>query len=713
MESIGSVNPSTILALATAGSAALGLFALLRRPGLRWTWPFALGMFGFAAEAGAAYVLLTLDHNPASRLLWLRVWLIAGLGLLIPWGIFVTRLGDPQGAPLSRVRRLALVGAGLAVTAAVAAVLALPAFVPTDVAEGFYAAQLEVAARWSVIVQMVLSVGLLAGLEVCLRNAPRVSRWRVKYLILGLGGIFLARFFFLSQMLLFQVVLASYLITGGALQTAGSVVVALFLLRDRRLAADLQLSPQVFYRSILVGVLGLYLLAVGGLGWLLNYFRIPAEAFWGSVVIFVTAIALAAVLLSEHVRWRVRRFVSRHFYTSKYDYRTLWERFTRRLGSRLAIEELAQEVLAVATDAAGAQRAALYVADDQGLIYHLVGALEADGAPPTIPADAPILTRFGRGSRTIALENGEATPFHAPATEGLARLFGPGSAAATLSWQGRITGIMVIGPERTGTPYGPDDFEFFAAVVEQAAGAIMTARLSESVARAREFEAFHHLTAFVIHDLKNSISALSLLSQNALANFDDPEFQRDAIRTLSRTVDRMKGLLARLAPARDSMAFRFQPVDLAALALEATRPLDGSGRVSLVKELAPVTPVPGDADALLRVIQNLVTNAVESIQERGTVTVRTYEADGWAVCSVEDTGRGMSPDFVRRSLFAPFRSTKRGGWGVGLYQAKGIVEGHRGVIDVSSEEGRGSVFTMKLPLSRPGRGARARQGVSQ
>jgi putative PEP-CTERM system histidine kinase len=242
--------------------------------------------------------------------------------------------------------------------------------------------------------------------------------------------------------------------------------------------------------------------------------------------------------------------------------------------------------------------------------------------------------------------------------------------------------------------------EFFTAVGEHAAGVIATAQLSERLARAREFEAFHHLTAFVIHDLKNSISALSLLSQNALANFDDPEFQRDAVKTLSRTVDRMRGLLGRLAPAREEAAFRFQPVDLASLALEATRPLDGSGRVTVTKELAPVTPAPGDPEALLRVIQNLVTNAVEAIPEQGTVTVKTYEVPGWAVCAVADTGRGMSRDFVHRSLWAPFRSTKRGGWGVGLYQAKGIVEAHGGTIEVTSAEGRGSVFTIRLPLTR-------------
>jgi putative PEP-CTERM system histidine kinase len=260
----------------------------------------------------------------------------------------------------------------------------------------------------------------------------------------------------------------------------------------------------------------------------------------------------------------------------------------------------------------------------------------------------------------------------------------------------------VIGPERTGIPYTMEDLEFMETVTEQAAGVILTARLSERLVQSHEFEAFHRLTSFVIHDLKNSISALAMLSDNALQNFADPEFQRDTIKTVSKTVDRMKALLGRLASAPEADALRLEPVDLAALALEAARPIMKSERISLVKDLAPL-PISADADALLRVIQNLIANAVQSIESEGVVRLRTFERDGWAVLSVSDTGCGMSDEFIRRSLFAPFRSTKKGGWGIGLYQTKGIVEAHGGSIEVSSQEGAGTSFTIKLPRGNRGR----------
>jgi hypothetical protein len=66
--------------------------------------------------------------------------------------------------------------------------------------------------------------------------------------------------------------------------------------------------------------------------------------------------------------------------------------------------------------------------------------------------------------------------------------------------------------------------------------------------------------------------------------------------------------------------------------------------------------------------------------------------------SVADTGCGMSEEFVRESLFVPFRTTKRGGWGIGLYQVKEIVERHGGTLTVTSKEGSGTTFQITLPV---------------
>ena len=275
-----------------------------------------------------------------------------------------------------------------------------------------------------------------------------------------------------------------------------------------------------------------------------------------------------------------------------------------------------------------------------------------------------------------------------------------GGVAVPLRRGSELIGFMIIGPERTGSRYTGEDLEFLSTMAEQGAVAISTLRLNESLAQAREFEAFHRLTSFIVHDLKNSISALSMLSTNALKHFDDPEFQRDAVKTLARTVERMTNLIGRLSAGPELPKPNKTAVDVGALVLEATLPLLKNPRISVVKELVSVPPIPGDPDALLRVVQNLVTNAIESIQGHGTITLKTFERDGHACIVVADTGCGMSADFVRTSLFAPFRSTKRSGWGIGLYQSKGIVEAHGGTIDVLSTPGQGTTFEIVLPAGR-------------
>ncbi len=689
---------SAVFLLPALGSLVLAAVVLGRRPRGWNQWSFALGMLAFAAEGVAAYALVTATSTPEERLFWLRVWGTAALAIPLPWGFFVAGLGSPAGARWPAALRLAL---GVATALAASGALALAssaAFRISDIPGPFYAVQFDWAGQYAVILQVVLTVGLLIGLESCLRTSSGTVRWRIKYLLLGLGGIFLARFFFLSQALLFRVLLASYLTAEAATLLAGVLVIAGSLVRDRFLGGSLTLSRQVLYRSVVASVLGLYLLAVGGLGWLFTYLGIPAETFWGSILIFLSAIVVAALLLSENLRWRLKRFIALNFYRSKYDYREQWIKFTKRLGSLVSLEQLAPQLLAAVTEAAGAAKGVLYLLDQPSEHYRLAGTAEIDRAPASLPSAVSLIAALADTERPLVLGGTSGPADDDVISPELMTLLGRGTVVVPLRWQAALIGVMLIGPERTGTPYTQEDLEFLTTVGEQAAGAIVTAQLSETVAQTREFEAFNRLTSFVIHDLKNSISALSLLSQNALEHFDDPEFQRDAIKTLSRTVERMKALLARLSTSPETARVRFQPVDIAAVALEATRPVGGGARVNLVKELAPVAPVSGDPEALLKVIQNLVTNAVEAVGHEGSITVRTCEEAGWAVCVVTDTGQGMSSDFLRTSLFAPFRSTKKGGWGIGLYQAKGIVEAHGGAIEVTSKEGQGTTFRVKLPI---------------
>ena len=122
--------------------------------------------------------------------------------------------------------------------------------------------------------------------------------------------------------------------------------------------------------------------------------------------------------------------------------------------------------------------------------------------------------------------------------------------------------------------------------------------------------------------------------------------------------------------------------------------------IQLQKELAPLPKVVFDPEQMLKVTTNLIFNAREAVSPvaSGLVRIQTLQRTGWAVLAISDNGCGMSPEFLSRSLFRPFQTTKKNGLGIGMFQSKMIVEAHKGKIEVESETGKGTTFRIYLPL---------------
>jgi signal transduction histidine kinase len=104
-----------------------------------------------------------------------------------------------------------------------------------------------------------------------------------------------------------------------------------------------------------------------------------------------------------------------------------------------------------------------------------------------------------------------------------------------------------------------------------------------------------------------------------------------------------------------------------------------------------------DGTKIHRVLDNLIQNAVEAMPTGGRLTVTAKREQGMITLTVSDTGVGI-PDDVIQSLFKPFHTTKKGGLGLGLYYCKRTVEAHEGTIELDSEVGAGTTFTIKIPV---------------
>jgi signal transduction histidine kinase len=206
------------------------------------------------------------------------------------------------------------------------------------------------------------------------------------------------------------------------------------------------------------------------------------------------------------------------------------------------------------------------------------------------------------------------------------------------------------------------------------------------------------MSAFFVHDLKNAASTLSLTVQNLPVHFDDPVFRQDVLRGIGETADRINAVISRLAALRH-LELNLAEVDLNSVIDDALKALNGTANVKVMKRVLVQPKLRLDREQFGSVITNLLLNARDAVGPTGEIRIETTQNDHWAVVSISDNGCGMSPAFLKSSLFRPFQSTKKKGLGIGMFQSKMIVEAHRGRITVDSEPAVGTTFRVMLPLN--------------
>ena len=218
-----------------------------------------------------------------------------------------------------------------------------------------------------------------------------------------------------------------------------------------------------------------------------------------------------------------------------------------------------------------------------------------------------------------------------------------------------------------------------------------------ALAEARQFESFNKLSTYIVHDMKNLVSQLSLIMSNAEKHKHNPLFMEDVIRTLGNTVNKMNKMLDVVSSKSGSASSR--RVDVIPLLRELVR----------LREKADAKPVPmlscesqscdvkADKEQLLAVFGHIVQNAQDATPDEGDIDIVQSTADGQLVVEFRDTGHGMDEEFIKTQLFRPFKSTKGKGMGIGVYETKEIIDALGGSIDVESSPGQGSCFTIRLP----------------
>jgi len=531
----------------------------------------------------------------------------------------------------------------------------------------------------------------LVLLERALAGLSRGERWALKYEILGIGAVLTLQLFYYSHGLLYRSLDMSLLPARGLALLLGVVLIAYSRLR-RGIPGRLGVSRTAAYRSVALLAVGLYLLGLGLAGEGMRYLGADSQRYFLLVLGLLGALGLLILVLSDTLRRKTRVFIHTYFFRDKYDYRQHWLDFTSRLARCRNPEEAAGAVLEFFCETFSVRGSLLYQrSGEEGDFIPIAvheRALPGEAIPGRGVLASFVATRNWvydrrRGPDEVIAENRalldrEEIHFVVP-----------------LLIEERLEGLVLLGaPIDPAEVFFFEDYKLMKALAAQAAVVLHNQWLVEQLASTRELAAIGKVSAFVMHDLKNTVSNLALVVENARDHLTDPAFQQDMLETLDNSVGRMKGLIERLKNFESKPRLDLHPCDLLAVAEQTLADLTGSDLTLRGESVIGLV----DRAEIGRVLLNLALNALEAGNGSGPVAIEVG-ADGPAFIRCRDQGCGMPESFIRKRLFRPFETTKSEGFGIGLYQCRQIVEAHGGRIEVSSKVGVGSEFTVWLPLA--------------
>lgn len=536
----------------------------------------------------------------------------------------------------------------------------------------------------------------LAQLELVLRASSEPVRYRLKLIVIGIGGLAGFQIYQASQMLLLPMWRPEQVYVSSAVAIISLGLLSLGIARSRfkDLLVNAYVSQQALFGSVTFIVIGLYLVVVGIIGEWLRRINQPLGAEFSIVLVFGALVALAVAAFSKTVRAEARRLLTRNFYRSKYDYRAEWLRVTEAFQLATTKEAILDRLLDLLIKTFSTTTIAIWMFRDADRRYYQV----KPAAPTMQPMEFthPVIRNLLDKDEPVLMSGAPvgSADIADPLVQVGAELCFP------IRVQGKLVAFVVLGKQPRGEPYGTDDCDLLHGICHHVGALLSHAGLAEERQAAAELEALHRFSVFCLHDLKNLAARLSLVAQNAERHGHDPAFQQSALRTVSDTAKKMTGLMTKLSLKSFSPTLMGQAaaVDLSSLIEEVVAPLRQDSLVQVHVSGSPVPPVLAVREQIQQVLLNVLLNARQAIAAQGDISIAAEQSNGSVIITVDDTGGGVLPHMLD-NLFRPSQSSRPGGLGVGLYQCKKIIEAHGGTIQLRSEKGKGTQVRITLPLA--------------
>lgn len=553
-------------------------------------------------------------------------------------------------------------------------------------------------ARVSLLVSMASSIFALVLLEQVFRNATEDSQWNIKPLCLGLAGMFLFDLYLYSQAVMFGRADLSALQIRSAVHAIVAPLLALSMTRRSDWISKIRISPKAAFHSASLFIAGLYLMFMSAVGYYVRYFG----GEWGRALqvglVFFALISLLVLAMSGSVRANLRVFLGKHFFRYRYDYREEWLKFTRTLFSRNTPNEVGQQVIRGLADMLESPGGSLWVRANGDAAFTQTARWNMPQTAEQEPADSALCEFMVTSGWVINLEEFRSYSRRYGALRLPKWLQDTDQAwlVVPLMVGSELIGFVVLASARTSIEVNWEVNDLLKTAGQQAASFLAQMQATEALLEVRKFDSFNRMSAFVVHDLKNIVTQLSLMMKNAQRLSGNPEFQQDMLITVENSLDRMRQLMLQLREGATPPGAAFG-VDLNRIA-ERIRVISASRGRTLELHIGEPVLARGHEERLERIIGHMVQNAFDATQANDCVSLTVDRDLGHARILVSDTGHGMSKDFIRERLFKPFQTTKQAGMGIGAYESFQYVQELGGKLDVQSDEGVGTIMTILLPV---------------
>lgn len=550
---------------------------------------------------------------------------------------------------------------------------------------------------------LLLSVIGIVLIEQLYRNTRPEQRWVIKFLCLGLGGMYVYDFYMYSDGLLYKRIDLTLWYARGFVDALVVPLIGVAIIRDPLWSPEIFISRKVVFHTTSLLASAIYLMTMGVAG----YYVRDYGGSWGLVaqafLLSFTILSLSLLLFSKRIRARWKVLLNKHFYPYKYDYREEWLGFIKNISTIGDDTNLYQKTIKSIAQIIGSPGGMLWLRQNS-CSYECIETFRMSSVNIIESSQSPLVKFLDENEFVISIDEFKESP---EVYNRLGFIELPDWINEVTPWLivplihiDELIGFIVLDHSAAQKKhFNWEDSDLLKTAARQAASFIVQREVSEQLAEAKQFESYNKLATYMVHDIKNLVTQLSLITSNAEKHKNNPLFMDDAIKTISNSVGKMNVMMAKLKDKTTAKPFVTINIMELLQELVSNRQKAGENPIPLLTWDAKQCNVTGDRGQLLSIFGHLVQNAQDATESDGCIDILVSRQGDWLAIEIKDTGCGMSEDFIKTKLFKPFKTTKgRSGMGIGVYEAREIILSSGGRIEVRSVDGKGTSFTVHLPI---------------